>query len=432
MSAFESVSKHRTPAQIAQQEEARNRSSAIRDDAGNEIGADPRQTPINDATEELGGDPPPRQIERENDDEPRGRVKPVYMSPADQKRAEFAKRFKRDDEGDVPYNGNPNDPEMQYGKFGRAQEPEPEPEPEPQAREPQPQAEERKHTITVRGKVLHLTDAELLERASKVEAADSYLAESRDLLEQARAARKNNAERTGEEPHRPEDRRSTQEDELNPPIATEDGQRTDPLEQAIEEIQFGDPKEAAGKIRQVIAQVSDESADQRQMNRLLQKDAMASVTAIKAFKDQNPDLNEPDTERWIENKLYDLQRDEIAKLGVVDPDKIPTDTKTLARWHQFYRVNGANVSDQGALLNEAKTRLDKWRGVSPKPATQQQRREAPRIEVNVNRDTRRAAIPNQPSRPSAPVPDAVQQKPQGSNRANVIANMRRGRGQLVG
>lgn len=419
----------RTPSKIEQDEEARNR--VVRDDAGNELGTDPRQTAVNDAVEEALGDPEPRQIERD-EPEPRERPKPVYMSPADQKRAEFAKRFKRDDDGDVPYNGNPNDPEMAYGKFGREDgpEPEPEPQPEPQAREA-PQGE-KKFTIRVRGKELHLTEAELLERASKVEAADQYLDEGRNLLEQARDIRRNNnAERTGEESHRPEARTSTQDDERNPASATEDGQRPDPLEQAIEEIQFGDPKEAAGKIRKVIADVSDESADQRQMNRLLQKDALTSVNAIKAFKDQHSDLDE-DAERWIENKLYDLQRAEIVSLGVVDADKIPKDTKALARWHQFYRVNGANVSDQAKLLTEAKGRLDKWRGVAPKPAATQQRREAPRVEVNVDRNARRAAIPNQPSRPSAPVPDAAQQRPQASSRESVIANMRKARGQLVG
>lgn len=431
MSDIESISSHRTPAQIAQQEEARNRSGSIRDDAGNPVGADPQQTVVNDSTEELGGDPAPRPIVNDEvDDEPRGRIKPVYMSPADQKRAEFAKRFKRDDEGNVPYNGNPNDPEMLYGKFGREQEPEQvEPEPKPQAREQQ--QPEKKYTIKVRGKDVALTESELLERASKVEAADSYLEESRDLLEQARGAKRNSAERTGEDSHRPESRTSTQDDDLNAANATEDGQRPDPLEQAIEEIQFGDPKEAASKIRQVIAKVSDDSADQRQMNRLLQKDALTSVNAIKAFKDQNPELD-ADAERWIENKLYDLQRAEIVSLGVVDADKIPKDTKALARWHQFYRVNGANVSDQAKLLDEAKGRLDKWRGVSPKPAAQQQRREAPRVEVNVDRNARRASIPNQPSRPSAPVPDAVKQRPQASTRSSTIENMRKARGQLVG
>ncbi|MET4187612.1 hypothetical protein ABIB86_000439 [Bradyrhizobium sp. JR1.7] len=426
---------NRTPSKAEQEAEARGRN--VRDEAGNDLGSDPRQTPINDGTEELGGDPAPRQIEQEDSDEPRGRIKPVHMSPADQKRAEFAKRFKRDDEGNVPYNGNPNDPEMQYGKFGREAEPEPEPEPqpEPQARtEPQPQAEERKHTITVRGKVLHLTDAELLERASKVEAADSYLAESRDLLEQARSVKRNNAERDGVDPHRPEGRTNTQDDGLDRDLATEGDQRPDPLVQAIEEIQFGDPKEAAGKLRQVIATASDENADQRQIKRLVQKDALNAQASTKAFVDQNPEFKDPRTERWMRDELYQIQREEIAALGVVDADKVPTDMKTIAEWHQFYRVHGAKVSDPESMLKTAKTRFETWRGVGPKPAAQQreQRREAPRVEVNVNRDTRRAAIPNQPSRPSAPVPDAVQPKPQGSNRSGVIENMRKARGQLVG
>lgn len=422
-----------TLSKAEQDAEARGRNASLKDDAGNPIGADPRQTPIDDSTEEQLGDPPSRPIDRNEDDgEPRGRVKPVYMSPADQKRAEFAKRFKRDDEGNVPYNGNPNDPEMLYGKYGREDLGEPEPEPEPQARE-QAQPQPKLFTIKVRGKDVTLTEEQLLERASKVEAADSYLDESRDLLEQARAAKRNSAERTGEEPHRPEARRSTQDDVLNAANATEDGQHPDPLEQAIEEIQFGDPKEAAGKIRKVITQVSDESADQRQVQRLIQKDSLASQQAVKAFVDQNPEFKDPRTERWMRDELFIIQREEIVALGQVDADKIPTDPKAVADWHQFYRVNGANVSDPVKMLKAAQDRYETWRGVKPKPAPQPQpRREAPRVEVNVDRNARRAAIPNQPSRPSAPVPDATQQRPQASTRANTILNMRKARGQLVG
>jgi hypothetical protein len=417
---------NRTPAQLAQVEEARNR-AAPRDDAGREV-ADPVQTAIDDNTGEpaFDGEPAVRPIERE--DKPAR--KPLYMSPQDEARAAIAKRFKRDDEGEVPFNGNASDPEMLYGKFGREDLGE-QPDPQPEAAAPAPA--EKKFTIKVRGREVTLTEAELLERASKVEAADTYLAESRDLLEQARDVRRsNNAERTGEEPHRPEARTSTQNDELDH-SQQQQGQHPDPLVSAIEEIQFGDPKEAAGKIREVITKAADDSADQRQLTRLIQKDAVTSTNAVKAFMDQNPHLNDPDTERWMESKIYDLQRAEIAKLGVVAADKIPTDTRTLAKWHQFYRVHGANVSDQATMLETAKARLDAWRGTPSKPDQREQpRRESPRVEVNVDRQARRMAIPNQPSRPSAPRPDSAPSKPQGSNRSSVIQGMRAARGQLVG
>lgn len=424
-----------SPAQRAQMEEAALRTTQIVDDAGNNLGADPAQQPVDDATTDPN--PPARPIERDADedaDQGTARRKTIFMSPADEARLAIAKRFThRDPEGEVPFNGNGADPEMRYGRAGREVEPEPEldeiEQEEEDQPEPAPRAQERLFTIKVRGKDIHLTEAQLLERASKVEAADQYLDEGRNLLEQARDARRNSAERTGEDPHRPEDRTRTHDDELDPP-ATEHGQRPDPLEQAIEEIQFGDPKEAAAKIRKAIAETSDESADKRQLMRLERADGLASAKAVMAFKKNNPTLDNPKTERWIESELYDLQREEIVKLGQVDPDKIPNDSTQLAKWHQFYRIHGAAVSSQETLLDAAKTRFEQWRGVAPKP--QQPRKAAPRIEVNVDRNERRQNIPSQPSRASAPRPDASQPVPQMDRRAQAILNMRRARGQLVG
>lgn len=424
-----------------QRAEAEARHQAITGEDGQRLGADPQQEPIDDGTgarfDEAGER---RQERREEEREEPARKKISHLSPSDEIRANIAKKFDRrnmggidGEEGDVPFNGNLNDDEMLYGRAGRPPQAEPELEAEeeieeqPAARAPAP---EKKFTIKVRGKDIQLTEAELLERASKVEAADQYLEEGRNLLEQARDVRRTNAERDGTEPRRPGDRDNTQNDRTE--LDTDDGQHPDPLEQVIEELQFGDPKEGAKKLRAVITQTADQSADSRQVARLVDKDNIASTKAITTFIEKNPDLNDPHTERWLELELYDLQREEIAKLGTVAADKIPTDNKAMAKWHQLYRVHGAEVSSQEKLLQVAKDRFDKFRGVT-KPAQQQERRrEAPRVEVNVDRNQRRAAIPVQPARASAPRPDADQPKSQTSNRSSVIANMRRSRGQLVG
>lgn len=425
-----------------QRAEAEARRSAIKGDDGEVLPADQQQQPIDDNTGARFDEPGERRQQQDDGEpEPRERRKISYMSPSDEARANIAKKFDRrtmggDDgeEGDVPFNGNLNDQEMLYGRAGR-DEPEPvvnadgEPEPEP-APARKPAAEEKRYTIRVRGKDMHLTEAEVLERAAKVEAADQYLEEGRNLLEQSRDIRRANAERDGTDPRRPGERNNTQDEPTD--LATDDGQHPDPLEQVIEEIQFGDPKEGAKKLRSAITQTADQSADARQVNRLVQKDNIASSKAIQTFLEKNPELQDADTERWMEHKLYDLQRAEIVALGTVPAEKIPADNKAMAKWHQLYRVHGAEVSSQEKLLEVAKDRLDKFRGVS-KPAQQQERRrEAPRVEVNVDRNTRRAAIPSQPTRASAPRPDAAQPQPQASSRSTVIANMRKSRGQLVG
>lgn len=438
MVAIESRSANLTPAQIEQEQEGARRNRPIVDDAGNEVGADQRQTPINDGTgNEL--DPPIRQ-QRQTDGEGgdgEGVAAPFRGSPSDQKRMEIAARFKRnkDGESDPPFNGNPNDPEMQYGKVARQQlEPEPGESIVGSRVEPEPRAaqidEQQMITRTVRGKSVTKTLSEWLEDASKVSAADSYMDEGRALLEDARALRRDTATRTGQEPHHPEGQTGAQDDDLNLDRGT-DRQHPDDLIAAIEEIQFGDPKKAARDIRKVIAQASDESADARQLKRLIDNDLAVSQTSLREFMDQNPELkNDERTGEALEAEMYRIYREDITNLGI-DPALIPKDNNEVANWHRFYRVDGKNVKTAAQCLIEAKSRFDTWRGVpsSPKPAPQRQQ---PRIEVDVDRRDRRLNIQNQPSRAVAPRPDAVRQAPERKSRHDIIMEMRRSRGRPVG
>lgn len=396
--------------------------------------ADPHQTPIAEdahAPEQSygpdGSDDAPRQRSE--------RPKPVYMSPSDEARANIAKRFKRDDEGRVPFNGDPNDPEMLYGKHGRADQgnadADQQPDPQPQQTEAQP---EKKFTIKVRGQTVQLTEAELLERASKVEAADSYLAESRDLLEQARQVRRENRERDPADPHRPEDRSNTQDDVANSDGVSDPQHPGDDLESAIDELRYGtDSKEAAEKLRKVIAKESDKAADDRQIQRLIGQDNTKSSSAMKAFIDANPDIaNDEDASRFMAMKIFDLQREELVKAGI-DASKLPKDNQTLAQWHQFQRIHGSPVSNQEQLLQKAKDKLVSWRGG---PSRQNEPRRdpsvKPRVEVTVDRNARRANLPNQPTRTMAPPPQRKQtDQAQPRDRSSVIDQMRAARGQFV-
>jgi hypothetical protein len=422
-----------TAADIAASRQSQEQESLSRqplDDAGNRI-ADPIQTLIAD---DVDPQDPSQLGDERGQPQQRERRRPIYMSPSDEARQQIAKRFKRDDEGNVPFNGDPNDPEMQYGKFGRAEpEPEPELEPEPEpVRQQQPQ--EKLYTIKVRGKDVTLTEAQLLERAAKVEAADSYLAEGRDLLEQARQARRDNAERDRSDPHRPEDQDNTQDDVLDPSLDADPQHPGDELVSAIEEIQYGDPKEAAGKIRKAITKEADKAADDRQLQRLRGNDSAKSAKAMKAFIEANPEIaNDKRASQAMENELYDIQREEMIALGL-DELKLPKSTTDIALWHQFYRIHGHPVSAPDQMLNEAKSRFDKWRGVSSNGQPQQQRKPAaPRVEVNVDRNARRAQLPNQPTRTMVPPQlQRSQQQTGPKDRSSTIMEMRRSRGQIVG
>lgn len=362
----------------------------------------------------------------------------IQKSPSDVARDQIAKRFRREEE--TPFNGDMTDQGNLYGDVARTLE-----EPDDgssivgERMETQPPAAtepaKKTYTIKVRGKDVTLTEDEILERASKVEAADSYLAESREILDGAKAIR---AERASSDLRRPEGQNGAQDDGLNH-SDPDDGQRPGPdFKSVVEKIQFGDPEEAARELQTLIDQRASSKANEGHIARLFNNDLAKSQQALRDFEAKNPTLaNDKIAAVVLEQTMYDIYREDIQKLGVVDEAQIPTDPKTLANWHRFYRVNGHDVRSTPDALNEAKARYENWRGVSapaatqgqqPKPAAQRQG--APRINVNVDRTERRAAIPNQPSRSAAPRPNQTTQAQTRADPSDTIAKMRRARGQV--
>jgi len=408
-------------------------------DSGNRE-ADPHVDPMNDVS-----DPPEPPAPPSGDDDggqqPRQRNKPVYMSPSDEARANIAKRFRRDEEEAVEFNGDPNDPAMLYGKHGRLAdaEPEPEPEPAPQANndpepEPAPAKQPRMITLKVRGKDVTKSEEEWLADAAKVTAADSYLEEGRQLLENARTIRKEQRERDPADPHRPEDRNNTQDD-LSDTVDPIDPQHpADELEAAIEEVRYGvDSKEAAEKLRKAIAKTSAKTLSDQQLQGLISQDNAKSKTALKNFIESNVDLaNDENAVSVMQNTIFRIQRDELLKAGF-DETQIPKDNDGLAKFHQLSRVHGHAVSTQEQMLESAKSRFVQWKGGSKQPVQETRKQSAsPRVEVTVDRDARRANLPNQPTRTMAPPQTRQQNQPaQARDRSSIIANMRKGRGQIV-
>lgn len=354
----------------------------------------------------------------------------IPRSPQDEKRAAIAARFASTAE-DRPFDGDFTNPENLYGEFGKAAAAEVDPEPsivgEP-LEPPAPAAPEpRTYTLKIRGRDVTLTEEEVLARASKVEAADTYLAESRQLLEEAASIK---AERAGRDPQHPEGQSSTQGDGLD--TDRPDGQTQHPASETkaiIEKIQFGDPEEAARELDSLIDKRADQRADQGHIERLFNNDLAKSKNALKAFTEANPTLEgDKIAAKIIEENMYDLYREELLSLGL-DEAKLPKTNTELANWHRMQRIHGFAVSDTTALLNKARDRMAAWRGTStPKPAASTAK-PAPRVVVNVDRTERRAAIPNQPTRASIPQRDVAAPQPQTGS--DVVKEMRRARGQPV-
>jgi hypothetical protein len=127
--------------------------------------------------------------------------------------------------------------------------------------------------------------------------------------------------------------------------------------------------------------------------------------------------------------MYDLYKEDMLALGL-EEGALPKTPKELANWHRFYRINGYEVRQTKDLLEASKEVFLTWRDGKSQPRQQEARpsRQQPRIQVNVDRDQRRMAIPVQPQRAVVPRRDVQPTAP--ASRSDVVANMRKARGQL--
>lgn len=365
--------------------------------------------------------------ERRSAPEPE-KVEPIPMSPQDAKRQAMADRFKRPDVEERPFDGDMTKAENLYGDVANETlQVDPDlPEPGVSADRQEPAAQPRMLTRIVRGKEVTKSEDEWLELAMKVDAADSYLAESQQLLKDAKEIRQ---QRAGQDPQRPEGQTSEQDDRTD-----EDDRQTSrrpgiDLKSVVEKIQFGDPEEAAADLAKAIDAVATKQVNEGHVARLVSNDLARSKLDLKAFADANPDiaLNKI-ASSVMEQSIYEIFREEIKAQGV-DEAQIPKDPKALADWHRLYRVYGHSVSKPAEVFEKAKAKLDEFRGAPsvPKPAP---RKGEARVEVNVDRTERRMAIPVQPSRGVAPRRDAPVVK-QEDSRKSAVQEMRRSRGQPV-
>lgn len=350
----------------------------------------------------------------------------VRQSPGDSAREAIAKRFRRSDA--VPFNGDINDPEMTMGDLARETH---DPDDGDSAvgrrvEDQRPQEQPQKRKLIVRGQEIELTDDEILARAAKVTAADSYLEEARGLLEEAKSIK---AERNSQTQRHPAGRNDTQNDELDDNHDADARHPEQSMRDVVDAIQFGDPEEASRRLEDAIDKRADKKAEERQLARLMNNDLTKSQKALKDFVAANPELDKDKmAASAIESSLYDIYEEDIVKLGLADPDQIPKDPAGKANWHRFYRVHGHPVRSAAEALEEAKSRVMRWRGTQN--GSQQNTQPAPKAapRVNVDRTERRAAIPNSPQRSVSPPQTQVQQT---SSRSSVISGMRKARGQIA-
>lgn len=390
----------------------------------------------------------------QNDDEPGDgleRQEPIRRSPHDDMRSQIAARFRRveEPEDERPFSGDFSDPENTVGELAQdlsdeeydrqAAEREAaggQQQPQRQAKKAQQQDGEQQLeygdqpvTRIVRGKKVTKTVNEWLDDATRVTAGDSYLEETRRLLEDAKTMR---AGRAAPDPQHPEDTDTRTEGHQPQGDDTTSQHPDTSITDLVSKLQFGDPEEVGQELQTYISnevkKQAGKAATESAIQRAFDQDLARSKKALKSFADANQDLaNDEIAAMAIERGMYQGYREDIKALGI-DESQIPKDNATLANWHRFYRIHGYEVRDTTSLLNAAKDRFVKWRGNNGQSSSQR-RKAPPTVQVNVDRDQRRMNIPVQPTRGVTPRRDAAPAASIEASRQNAFAQIARGRGQ---
>ncbi len=326
-------------------------------------------------------------------------------------------------------------------------------EPAPKAAEPPKATEPGRHKVVVRGEERWLSDAELLAAAQKTLAADEYLSEARRALDEAKAARESASQnqsaiealRAAQPSKHPAGQEGAQPGVIEDSAASEHPAGADPFEDAIEKLQYGDKKEAGDTLRKLVndavSKIVPTLSQEEATKQRLKAEHTRSYATLKAFTEANPDLaNDEDATALVRSQLYRLQREDLIQAGY-DLSKLANDARTpdiVAEAHLAARSLGQPVRSVSDLLQKAKDNYDQKYGrhiagtakdAPPQPAqaqaTAQQQTAERRVEVNVNRDQRRQAIPPQPTSTVAPRPDQAAAQPK--DRADTVAIMRANR-----
>lgn len=317
------------------------------------------------------------------------------------------------------------------------------------AKQDDPDAEddgEQVYVIKVRGKEIELTETQLEQLAAQVDgpgttvekaqmavAGADYLREARETLAEVKRVRDDiTAQRASPVTTHPGGQngaQKTEQTDTTGDIAHPD----DPFAKAVEAIQFGQPEEAARILREAVTTTTATQAkgvsEDAITEQLMRREADRAERIGKAFEAAHPDLAKDEFSREaIINRCVRLQHQDLVKLAGeigIDPATVPKNAAEIQHWHRFYRAKNLNVRDPEVLLNQAKDDFVTWRGAEPKPpAAQEVTREKPRVEITLERRTRRAAIPQQPSRTVSPKPDQRQQQaPVRQDRSDIVQQM---------
>ena len=303
--------------------------------------------------------------------------------------------------------------------------------------EEQPPAPPAKRVLKIRGKEIELTQDEIDAAAQKALAADNYLDEARSKLDQVNDLLRTTQQKAGPGPvaqHQGDEPAQTgQGDEPG-----EGEHPADPLKEAIEQIQYGDPSEVGAKLAAAIDQAADKKATEAAGKALMAeriRDENARSKALMAeFSKDNPEIaNDPISRTAFETILIQKQVEDLIGLGI-EPDQVKgLDPKAIANWHRDLRVNGYKVKSAATLLEEGNSVFKAWRQPAAAPAPKEETPKAPaRVAVTVDRTARRESIQTQPTRAAVPQRRETPAAPAEPNRSAIVARIAQDRAKKRG
>jgi len=266
--------------------------------------------------------------------------------------------------------------------------------------------------VKVRHEIRELPENEVIAAAQKTLAGDGYLEEARRLLEDAK--------QVVSRPHQGEDPAHANR---QAGAADDQSHQTDDDRALAERLQFGSPDDAA----EVIAQLRKAGTTDPDAIRRAVYDTQRATDVTKAkrsydkFVSDNEDLvKDPIAHAAMEAAFYHGLRSDLRNLGYTD-DQLPRANERLVEAHRFHRIQGQDVRDTAALLEESREAVEKFRGRSGEQHAPPARKDS--VSVRVDRSERRAGIPLQPARSALPSPSNAATQPVQNARKAAVQKM---------
>jgi hypothetical protein len=201
--------------------------------------------------------------------------------------------------------------------------------------------------------------------------------------------------------------------------ADDQSHQTDDDRALAERLQFGSPDEAAAVIASLRkAGTTDPDAIRRAVyDTQRATDVTKAKRSYDVFVGANEDLvKDPIAHAAMEAAFYNGLRADLRNLGYTD-EQIPRANERLVEAHRFHRIQGQDVRDTTALLEDSRQAVERFRG--PRGEQTPPARKDNSVSVRVDRSERRAGIPLQPARSALPASSAAAQPVQNARKAAV-------------